>query len=116
MTLCRNWIKVVRKGNPPTPLLDWTMPISMGIICEKCGILYLIASKANNHHINCLPRIASPGLFTLKSSCRAVRSFHRGDLTPYSVSTPVYARGYAERGEYNLRQDLARISSRKPSS
>ena len=67
-----HWIKVVRKGNAPTPLLDWTM-ISMGIICEKCGIVYLITSKANNHHINCLPRIASPGLFTLKCSCGAVR-------------------------------------------
>jgi len=97
--------QVARKGNPSTPLLDWTMPISMGIICEKCGIVYLITSKANNHRINCLPSSASAGLFTLKCSCGAVRSFHRGDLTLYSVPTLAYAGGYAQRGEYNMRQD-----------
>jgi hypothetical protein len=45
------------------------MPISMGIICEKCGIVYLITTRASNQHICCLPRTAGPGMFSLKRSC-----------------------------------------------
>ena len=85
------------------------MPISMGIICEKCGIVYLITAQANNQHISCLPRTAGPGMFNLKCSCGATRSFHKNGLKPYSVSTAVHARGYAEGGEYSTQQDVSRI-------
>jgi hypothetical protein len=85
------------------------MPISMGIICEKCGIVYLITTRASNQHINCLPRTAGPGMFSLKCSCGATRSFHKNDLKPYSVSTDVLARGFAKGGEYSVQQDPARI-------
>jgi len=53
------------------------MPISMGIICEKCGIVYLITTRASNQHISCLPRTAGPGMFSLKCSCWATRFFHK---------------------------------------
>jgi hypothetical protein len=91
------------------------MSISIGISCEKCGIVYLITTKANNR-ITCLPRTAGPAMFSLKCSCGAARSFHKGDVRPYSVSEYGYDRGYAERGEYSVRQDLARIPLRKASS
>lgn len=80
------------------------MPISMGIICEKCGIVYLITTRAS-----CLPRTADPGMFSLNCSCGATRSFHKNDLKPYSVSTDVLARGFAKGGEYSVQQDPARI-------
>ena len=90
------------------------MSISMGIICEKCGIVYLITTAANNH-IDCLPRSAGPGMFTLTcTACGTTRSFHKNDLKPYTVSAHGYGRGYAERGEYGVRQDLAQIPFRKP--
>jgi len=76
------------------------MPISMGIICEKCGIVYLITTRASNQHISCLPRTAGPGMFSLKCSCGATRSFHKNDLKPYSVSTDVLVG--ASRKEANI--------------
>jgi hypothetical protein len=85
----------------------------MVIMCEKCGIVYLIGATANNH-IDCLPRSAGPGMFTLTcTACGAQRSFHKNDLKPYIVSAHGYGRGYAERGEYSARQDLGHNPSRK---
>jgi len=50
------------------------MPISIGIICESCGIVYLITARA---HIALQPRTADPGMFTLSCSCGATRPFHK---------------------------------------
>jgi hypothetical protein len=91
------------------------MPIAMGINCEKCGIVYLITT-ATNDFIEYVPR-AGFDVFALRCRrCGTTRSFHKNDLKPYSVSTHDYARGYAERGEYSVRQDLVHVPSRKPTS
>jgi len=90
------------------------MPISMGTICEKCGTVCLITATANNR-IDWLPRGADREMFTVTcTGCRTKRTFHKNDLQPYAVSAQDYARGYAERGEYSVRQDLAQIPFRKP--
>lgn len=91
------------------------MPISVGIICESCGIVYLITAKANNR-ITLQPRTADPGMFTLSCSCGATRPFHKNDLKPYAVSTLVLERGRARRGEYCEQQDLGGARLRKPRS
>ncbi len=91
------------------------MPISIGIICEKCGIVYLITATSNNR----IDFVASAGseMFTLTcATCKMKRSFHKSDLMPYTVSTRGYAKGYAERGEYSARQDLANLALRKAGS
>jgi hypothetical protein len=85
------------------------MPISIGIICESCGIVYLITARA---HIALQPRTADPGVFTLSCSCGATRPFHKTDLRPYTVSTQVLARGFAIPGQYNEQHDGAPL--RKP--
>lgn len=91
------------------------MPISMGIICEKCGIVYLITATSNNR-IDFVPSAGSE-MFTLTcATCKMKRSFHKSDLTPYVVSPRGYAKGYAERGEYSARQDLANVALRKAGS
>ena len=86
----------------------------MGTICEKCGTVCLITATANNR-IDWLPRGADREMFTVTcTGCRTKRTFHKNDLQPYAVSAQDYARGYAERGEYSVRQDLAQIPFRKP--
>jgi hypothetical protein len=85
----------------------------MGIICEKCSILYLVNATAKGH-ITRLPRSAGPGMFTLSCSCGATRPFHKNDLRPYTVSTPLHTRGYAKGGEYTVQQEHARSPLRKP--
>ena len=89
------------------------MPISMGILCEKCGIVYLMAATAH-HFIDNLPRAGSD-MFTLTcTGCGTKRSFQQNDLMPCSVSPHGHARAYAERGEYSVRQHLVNIPFRKP--
>jgi hypothetical protein len=84
----------------------------MGIICEKCGIVYLI-SAASNNRIDFVPGAGSE-MFTLtRATCKIKRSFHKSDLTPYVVSTRGSAKGYAERGEYRARQELANVALHK---
>ena len=86
------------------------MPISMGIMCETCRIVYLINSAGRNHRIEYGSRGATPEAYTLRCvPCGRSRSFHKPDMKPYSVSALVYARGYAEPGEYN---DQSAVSNR----
>jgi hypothetical protein len=90
------------------------MPIAMGIMCAKCGIVYLITATKSDF-IDYLPREGFD-LFVLKCCrCGTTRSFQKTDLKPYSVSAHDHARGYAERSKYSV-QELTRTSSRKPST
>jgi len=76
------------------------MPISMEIICERCGTLHPIASPAHNR-IEYLPRASSEMFRLTCTGCGTKRSFYKNDLRPYSVSPRDYTRGHAEPGEYS---------------
>ena len=76
------------------------MPICVGIVCEICERLYLLAHPDAPKHIQLtgLPDPHPP--YELKCICRAVRGFDRTKMFAYRVSDMTYARGYAERGQY----------------
>jgi uncharacterized OB-fold protein len=76
------------------------MPISVGIVCEKCGTVYVV-SKAAGVQIECMPCSARTGMFTLRcTACGRIRSFHKNDLKPYTLSTRNATLGHAKPGEY----------------
>jgi hypothetical protein len=86
----------------PTPprKVGCTMPISMGIACEKCGVVYVV-SKAAGVQIDYMPCSAGPGMFILACTARGrITSFHKSDLKPYTLSTRSAMRGHARPGEY----------------
>lgn len=68
------------------------MPISMGIICEACGMVHLVTATANKAY-----RLPATGRFgNVHPHLRRLpdkRSFHESDLTPYSVSSLGYIKG-----------------------
>ena len=76
------------------------MPISMGIACERCGIVYLV-SKAAGVQIGYVPRRGNPSTFILTcTACGTKRSFFKSDLKPYALSTRSFTIGHAKPGEY----------------
>jgi hypothetical protein len=76
------------------------MPIRIGVICEKCERLYVIAHPKNAEHIQFNPS-SDPHLpYRLKCACRAERHFAMRQSLPYRVSESVCSRGYADRHEY----------------
>lgn len=76
------------------------MPISVGIACNKCGIVYLV-SKAAGTQIGYVPRRGDPGTFVLKcTACGTTRSFFKSDLKPYTLSTRSFTIGHAKPGEF----------------
>ena len=81
------------------------MPVHVGIACEKCEKVYFLATDTDRIE----PDFSQMGLelfrLTCAPPCSAVRSFHKGDMRPYSVSTYSFERGFANWGEY---QELKR--------
>jgi hypothetical protein len=77
------------------------MPIRIGIVCENCERLYLIAHSENAEHIQFNPS-SDPHLpYRLECTCRAERHFQMRQTLPYRVSESVCSRGYADRHEYD---------------
>jgi hypothetical protein len=77
------------------------MPIRIGIVCEKCKRLYLIAHSHNAEHIYFNQRSDPRSPYRLKCACRAERDFDLGQTLPYRVSESVCSRGYADQDEYD---------------
>jgi hypothetical protein len=69
----------------------------MGISCEACGIVHLVTATVNRR-IDHLRQAGSEMFILTCAGCRTKRSFDESDLTPYSVSTLGYIKGYVERG------------------
>ncbi len=89
---------------PGRAIID-TMPIRMGIMCERCGKVYFIGyppveGSPIQFDSQVPPPMGGPYKLTCASSCKAVRFFEKSEMKPYVVSTGVYHRGYAQRGEY----------------
>ena len=76
-----------------------SMPIRIGIMCEKCERIYLLVHPDNAQRIQFDPH-SEPHKYRLKCLCRAERHFDQEQLLPYMVSAPVCDEGYADRDEY----------------
>ncbi|HVO59301.1 MAG TPA: hypothetical protein VMT53_00120 [Terriglobales bacterium] len=74
------------------------MPIHVGIVCESCERVYFIARTDR------IEFLAETGEYQLvcPAPCGVSRRFDKQRLAPFSVKTPHYSRGYANRGEYEL--------------
>lgn len=89
-----------------TDVQFWIMPVHVGIVCRKCAKVYFLATSPERIELdNSLTKL---GLYRLTcvSPCDTIRSFHQGDMRPYSVSMYSYERGFANWGEY---QELRRV-------
>ncbi len=71
------------------------MPVSMGILCERCRTVYFISRPGKSPHIR---YDRSRGDFKLicVPPCKAVSYFHKTMLRPYSASAEAIERGYAD--------------------
>jgi hypothetical protein len=74
-----------------------TMPIQIGIMCERCGRVYVVATSKR---IRRDKRLGADYRLTCESPCGAIRYFTKNELQPYVVSAYVVKRGFAERNEY----------------
>jgi hypothetical protein len=81
------------------------MPVSMGILCERCRTVYFIRPSGKSHHIH-YERKREEFRFECDPPCRAVTYFHRTMLRPYSVAADVLERGYADIDECQLVSDM----------
>ena len=77
------------------------MPIRIGIICENCERVYVIAHPKNEEHIQFNQHSDPRPPYRLKCACRTERHFGMDQTLPYRVSEFVCSRGYADRHEYN---------------
>jgi hypothetical protein len=77
------------------------MPIHMGIMCNACRTVYLVATWCG-----IVPSERDTGLFRLacKPPCPEVKDFRTDVMRPYRVSEDAFGRGYAREGEYELVQ------------
>ena len=75
------------------------MPIHVGIMCELCRTVYLIATWRG-----IAPSDRDRGLFKLvcNSPCREAKEFRSDAMLPYRVSEDAFSKGYAREGEYEL--------------
>ena len=85
-----------------THLLLWrsqrviSMPVAMGILCERCRRVYFISpSAAESSRIHYDHKRGDFKLFC-RPPCNMVVHFHRSMLRAYSVSNEVLALGYAD--------------------
>lgn len=75
------------------------MAIHMGIMCEACGMVHLVAMSPG---IELSRTTGGNYQLTCKPSCSVIRYFRKDEMRPYRVSDDVFNRGYAEVGEYEL--------------
>jgi hypothetical protein len=76
------------------------MPISVGIMCEKCERVYFLAHPDAAEWVRATHQPDPHPPFELKCECRAVRGFDRAKILPYRVSDVARSRGYADRDQY----------------
>jgi hypothetical protein len=69
----------------------------MGIVCEKCRKLHLIAQLGRLRRIRYHNQ---RGEFQLTCPCSEITYFQKRMLKPYSVADYVLDVGYADSGEY----------------
>jgi hypothetical protein len=75
------------------------MPIHLGIVCDACRTVYLIATWRGVS-----PSKKDKGILTVacKPPCPEVKEVRTDAMLPYRVSEAAFSRGYAREGEYAL--------------
>ena len=76
------------------------MPVAMGIACELCGRMYLVAHPHNAHRIRFDSKAIVDQSYRLTCDCSEVRFFHKREVAPYRISSYINRRGYGDREEY----------------
>ena len=73
------------------------MPIHVGIMCDTCRTVYLVATWRG-----ITPSERDRGILTVacKPPCPDVREFRKEAMRPYRVTEDAFSRGYACEGEY----------------
>jgi hypothetical protein len=74
------------------------MPVSMGILCERCRTVYFISRSGKSAHIH-YDRARGEFKLACDPPCKSVSYFHRTMLRPYSASAEVLERGHADISE-----------------
>jgi hypothetical protein len=77
------------------------MPISMGILCERCRTVYFISRSGKSANIH-YDRIRGEFRLSCIPPCPAVSYFHRTMLRPYSVAAEGLLRGHADVAECHM--------------
>lgn len=72
------------------------MPIHMGIMCDMCRTVYVVATWRG-----ITPSERDRGIFTVacKPPCPEVKEFRTDAMLLYRVSEEAFGRGYARQGE-----------------
>jgi hypothetical protein len=83
----------------PCLMYSRSMPVRVGIMCEKCERIYLLVHPDNAQRIQFDPA-SDPHPYRLRCTCRAERHFDRTQILPYMVSERVCDSGRADRDEY----------------
>jgi hypothetical protein len=75
------------------------MPVHMGIMCELCRTVYLIATWSG-----ITPSDRDKEIFRLacKSPCRELKEFRSDAMRPYRIAENAFSSGYAREGEYEI--------------
>jgi hypothetical protein len=74
------------------------MPISMGILCERCRRVYFIPRSGKSARIH-FDRAHGEFRLHCDPPCNAVVPFHRAVLKPYSIADESLELGYADVGQ-----------------
>ena len=75
------------------------MPVRVGIMCEKCERLYMLAHPDNAQRIHFDPTSDSHP-YRLRCFCKAERHFGKTQISPYMVAERSCDRSYADREDY----------------
>jgi hypothetical protein len=76
------------------------MPICVGVMCEMCECVYLLAHPDSARRIQKTDKADPYPPYELRCACKAVRGFDRSKMLPYRVSDEACSKGYAGRDQY----------------
>ena len=75
------------------------MPIHMGIMCDACRTVYLVATWPG---ITLSQKDKGIFIVACKRPCPEVKEFRGDAMRPYRVSEDAFGKGYAREGEYQV--------------
>lgn len=87
------------------------MPIHMGIMCDACRTVYLVATWRG-----VTPSDRDREIFRLlcKPPCPEVKEFRTDSMRPYRIPEEAFSSGYASEGEYEVVRTKLRDRDESP--